>query len=67
MARNLFGSNNTNAGIFGSDLTPAAELVAPAIRARYLLALSRIPRAARGSAQAAADMRNAQVVQKEDI
>jgi hypothetical protein len=53
-----FGSDNTNAGILGSDLAPAAELVIPVARLGYVTSAARIPGAA-GSAVEAVAMRNA--------
>lgn len=48
LAANIFGSNDTSAGIFGADLAQATEVIAPGIRARYLYNLSRIAELAGG-------------------
>lgn len=58
MAQNLFGSNATNAGIFGSDLAPAAELAVPVARAGYVVEASRISRMAGMTAATAVATRN---------
>lgn len=58
LAATFFGSDNTATGLFGSDMVPAAELTAPAIRARYLFNLSRIPGLANGSGRTANAIRN---------
>ena len=53
-----FGSNNSAAGILGSDLAPAAQLAIPVARLGYVASAARIPSAA-GSAVEAVAMRNA--------
>lgn len=55
---NQFGSNNTNAGILGAELAPAAQLAIPVARLGYVASAARIPGAA-GSAAEAVAMRNA--------
>ncbi len=55
----LFGSNDTNAGIFGADLAPAAELLFPIGRVGYVADVGAIPDIAGITAQDAVDLRNA--------
>jgi hypothetical protein len=52
-----FGSNNTAAGLLGSDLAPAAQLAIPVARLGYVTSAARIPGTA-GSAVEAVAMRN---------
>jgi len=56
---NVFGSDNTNAGIFGSDLAPAAELLAPVGRLGYVLDVGGIPGTAGITGPGAVAARNA--------
>jgi hypothetical protein len=53
-----FGSNNTNAGILGADLAPAAQLAIPVARLGYAVSAARIPSTAGITAPAAVAMRN---------
>lgn len=53
-----FGSNNTNAGILGADLAPAAQLAIPVARLGYALSAARIPSTPGITAPAAVAMRN---------
>lgn len=58
----LFGSNNTNAGILGSDLAPGVELAMPGTgavwRLGYVASAARIPMRAGITAEAAVAARN---------
>ncbi len=58
---NQFGSNNTNAGILGADLAPAAQLAIPVARLGYMASAACIPGAAGSVAEAVAE-RNALTV-----
>lgn len=59
LSANLFGSNNTNAGVFGSDLAPAAELAVPAGRLGYVLDVGGIPGISGITGPGAVTVRNA--------
>ncbi|MEQ1803673.1 MAG: hypothetical protein ABL989_17240, partial [Gammaproteobacteria bacterium] len=54
-----FGSNNTSAGILGSDLAPALQLAVPVTRLGYVTSAARIPGAIGITAPTAVAMRNA--------
>lgn len=55
---NTFGSDNTNAGIFGSDLAPAVELAIPVGRLGYVFDVGAIPGTAGITAPEAVAARN---------
>jgi len=59
LSANLFGSNNTNSGIFGSDLAPGAELAVPVARLGYVLDVARIPGSVGITGRGAVAARNA--------